>query len=461
MATSLTAHLSRTRLNTIAFALVPMVLSILVIGYLFLGTMRELESRQVHLQEEAMLAARRDELKNYVKLGLTSIDRLYRSGRDDPVTRRYAMDILRAMNFGEDGYFFIYNPEGVNLMHPRMPEIEGTSLINMHDANHVYVIRELIKAANAGGGFVKYLWSKPSAGQSRAKLAYVVRLDRWDWIIGTGLYLDDIQTAENQMRDDMLLSMQDTLGSLALVTIVATLLVSVTGLVLNISQRRQANLRLKLLANRVVTSQEEERARVSRELHDHVCQMLVSIKYQFELAAHQLSCESPAFEGRLMPAISSLSQAIGEVRRISHNLRPALLDDLGLPAAMHLLSSELAVRNSFEISVNCRVKSLQLSADQTVELFRIAEEALGNIERHAQASRVQIELLEQEDGVHLRVEDDGVGFDIAQTDQGQGIGLPNMRERAERIGAALDIHSCAQGTRIAILVPKGPQKATA
>lgn len=456
MAVSLTPHLSKIRLNTIAFALVPLVLSILVVAYLLWVALHDLESRQAHLQEEALLAARRDELKNYVRLGLTSIAHLYRSGRDDAATRREATEILRAMNFGDDGYFFVYDPDGTNLMHPRMSEIEGKNLINLHDANNVYVIRELIKAANAGGGYVKYLWPKPSVGESSAKLAYVVKLEHWNWVIGTGLYLDDIQAAEMQMRSNMLMSVKNTMGKLAVVAVVATLLVSMTGLLLNISERRQANQRLKLLANRVVTAQEEERARVSRELHDHVCQMLVSIKYQFELTAHELSQENPVSARQLMPAIASLSQAIGEVRRISHNLRPALLDDLGLPAALHLLGCELAVRNTFEISVNCRVKCLQLSPDQTVELFRIAEETLCNIERHAHASHVQIELLEQPGGVQMRIEDDGVGFDIAQTDQGQGIGLSNMRERAERIGATLDIRSGEQGTRITLLVAPGP-----
>jgi two-component system NarL family sensor kinase len=143
------------------------------------------------------------------------------------------------------------------------------------------------------------------------------------------------------------------------VAVIAALAVFAGGLVLNISEQRQADRKLKALAHRVVSSQEEERARVSRELHDHICQLLVSIKYQFELVGHRLAHpgEKPV---TIDAEIAALSKAIAEVRRISHDLRPALLDDLGLPAALEHIGNELAVRSGLRVQVSPHVQEERL-----------------------------------------------------------------------------------------------------
>src|SRR5580765_5167345 len=108
-------------------------------------------------------------------------------------------------------------------------------------------------------------------------------------MLGTGIYLDDVDAAAARLRGNLLDSVRQTLLGLAAVAVVAALAVFAGGLALNISEQRQADRKLKALAHRVVSSQEEERARVSRELHDHICQLLVSIKYQFELVGHRLA----------------------------------------------------------------------------------------------------------------------------------------------------------------------------
>jgi len=224
---------------------------------------------------------------------------------------------------------------------------------------------------------------------------------------------------------------------------VAALAVFAGGLALNISEQRQADRKLKALAHRVVSSQEEERARVSRELHDHICQVLVSIKYQFELVGHRLAHPGDAPVTAIDTEITALSKAITEVRRISHDLRPALLDDLGLPAALEHIGNELAVRSGLTVRVAPRVHEERLPELQAVSLFRVAQEALRNVERHAHAKHIDIRLDDSDDKLELRITDDGVGFDVktVELSKDRGIGLTNMRERVERNGGSFALTS--------------------
>jgi two-component system NarL family sensor kinase len=431
------------KVKIVALAVAPLLLALAGIGALLVVETQNLERDQSQVLEDALLSAKRDELRSYVALALTSIDSLYGAGRDDQAAKEQAKAILSSMNFGDDGYFYVYADDGLNLVHPRQPELIGTNLWNMHDADGVYVIRELIARAKEGGGYQRYLWPKPSTGRIERKLGYTVRLPRWGWTLGTGIYLDDVDAAAARLRGNLLASVQQTLVGLGAVAVLATLAVFAGGLALNISEQRQADRKLKALAHRVVSSQEEERARVSRELHDHICQLLVSIKYQFELVGHRLAHPGLEAVTTLDKEIAALSMAIGEVRRISHDLRPALLDDLGLPAALEHIGNELAARSGLTVRVSPRVREEHLPELQAVSLFRVAQEALRNVERHAEARHIDIRLDESHDRLVLRITDDGRGFDVKNIElsKDRGIGLTNMRERVERNGGSFALIS--------------------
>ena len=433
----------RLKAKILSLAVAPLLLAIAVIGGLLVFETQRLERQQAQVLEEVLLNTKRDELRSYIELALTSIAHLYGAGRDDEAAKEQAKAILSSMKFGDDGYFFVYANDGLNLVHPRMPDLVGQNLWNMRDTNGTYVIRELIQRAREGGGFQRYLWPKPSTGRIERKLGYSVELPRWGWMLGTGIYLDDVDAAAARLRGNLLASVRETLLGLATVAVVAALAVFAGGLALNISEQRQADRKLKALAHRVVTSQEEERARVSRDLHDHICQLLVSIKYQFELVGHRLAHPGAKPVTAIDTEIAALSKAIGEVRRISHNLRPALLDDLGLPAALAHLAGELAQRSGLEVRVFPRVHEERLPELQAVSLFRVAQEALRNAERHAQARRIDIRLEDADDKLELRITDDGCGFDVktVESSKDRGIGLSNMRERVERNGGVFKLVS--------------------
>jgi two-component system NarL family sensor kinase len=424
-------------------AVAPLLLAIAVIGGLLVVETQRLERQQAQVLEDVLLSTKREELHSYIALALTSIEHLYGAGRDDQAAKEQAKAILSSMNFGDDGYFYAYADDGLNLVHPRQPELVGTNLWNMRDSDGTYVIRELIARAKEGGGFQRYLWPKPSTGKVERKLGYAVYLPRWGWMLGTGIYLDDVDAAAARLRGNLLASVRQTLVGLAAVAVIAALAVFAGGLALNISEQRQADRKLKALAHRVVSSQEEERARVSRELHDHICQLLVSIKYQFELVGHRLAHPGAAPVTAIDKEIAALSKAIGEVRRISHDLRPALLDDLGLPAALEHIGNELAQRSGLEVRVSPQVHEERLPELQAVSLFRVAQEALRNVERHAQAKHIDIRLDDAGDRLELRITDDGIGFDVKNIEQSRdrGIGLTNMRERVERNGGTFQLVS--------------------
>ena len=424
-------------------AVAPLLLAIAVIGALLVVETQRLERQQAQVLEDVLISTKRDELRSYIALALTSIGHLYGAGRDDQAAKDQAKAILSSMNFGDDGYFYAYADDGLNLVHPRQPELVGTNLWNMHDADGVFVIRELLARAREGGGFQRYLWPKPSTGKVERKLGYAVALPRWGWMLGTGIYLDDVDAAAARLRGNLVESVRQTLLGLATVAVIAALAVFAGGLALNISEQRQADRKLKALAHRVVSSQEEERARVSRELHDHICQLLVSIKYQFELVGHRLAHPGNAPVTAIDAEIAALSKAIGEVRRISHDLRPALLDDLGLPAALEHIGNELAQRSGLQVRVSPQVHEERLPELQAVSLFRVAQEALRNVERHANARNIDIRLDDAGDRLELRITDDGIGFDVQRVEQSRdrGIGLTNMRERVERNGGTFQLIS--------------------
>ena len=427
----------------LTLAVAPMLVAIVVIAGMIFSETQKLQHQQANLLEDVVLTLKRDELRNYIDLALTSIDHLYGAGRDDEAAKEQVKAILSNMTFGSDGYFYVYQEDGLNLVHPRQPELVGTNLWNMRDADGTYVIRELIARAKEGGGFQAYLWPKPSNGRVERKLGYAVLLPRWGWVLGTGIYIDDVDAAATRLRGNLMGSVRGTLLGLALVAMVAVFIVFAGGIALNLSEQRQADRKLKALAHRVVTSQEEDRARVSRELHDHICQVLVSIKYQFELVGYRLAHPDKGVVQSIDAELAALSNAIAEVRRISHDLRPAMLDDLGLPSALEHIADDLEQRSGLRVQVTHRLRSEHLPEIQAVNLFRVAQEALRNAEQHARAKQVLIRLVEEDGNLVLCITDDGVGFDVLRMDQVQdiGIGLTNMRERVERNGGSFKLNS--------------------
>lgn len=438
-----------------ALSILPLLLAVAVVCALVIVQNQRLGEQQAQLIEASILASKQAELKHYVEMATSIIAPLYDSGLDDEETKQKVLAALSRFSFGSDGYFFVYDQNGRNLMHPRQPELVGQNLWDMTDPNGLPVIQALMQSARSGQGFQRYTWQKPSSGQFAAKLAYVVMLDRWGWMLGTGLYLEDVDQAILKVHEEVSGGIHTTMLAITGVALVAVLLVFASGLTLNVSERRLADRKLQALTQRIVSLQEEERSRVSRELHDGISQLLVSIKFQFELASHQLASGNPKALETLDLGTERLAGAIGEVRRISHDLHPSLLDTLGLSAAVGQLVAEFEQRSGLKMLYSNGLSGGDPDDSVAVALFRVLQEALTNIERHAAARSVRISLEGDDASVRLRVRDDGVGFNPRQLDNigGGGIGLRNIRERVEHFGGRFSLLSAAGGTELDVTLP--------
>jgi len=441
------------RQKVIVLAIAPLIVALCAIALFVRQQAVDLARQQRATIQRAYLASKEAELRHYVALASQSIGHLVQSGRSDPATREEAMRILGSLSFGDDGYFFVYDMKGRSLMHPRQPELVGTEMWNWTDANGVPTIRRLIERARNGGGFHRYLWEKPSSHRPAPKLGYVVPVANWGWMMGTGIYLDDVENALAQIDAQQSRNIDETLLWIAGLAILVSCAVAAGGLVLNLRELRVADAKLKALAQRVVDSQEQERARLSRDLHDGISQALVSVKLQLEAGIIRLGGDSHQQQaGRegLERTVEQVKSVLGEVRRISHDLRPALLDDLGLAPALDYLASESGRHSGTPVRFRVEGALDALPETAGTVLFRIAQEALTNAERHAGARIIDMSLVRRGRCLTLTIQDDGAGFDadkVAGHPQ-RGIGLRNMMERMEAIGGRFAIASSPQGTRV-------------
>lgn len=207
----------------------------------------------------------------------------------------------------------------------------------------------------------------------------------------------------------------------------------------DITDRKAAERRLRALNQRLLSAHEEERSRLARELHDDVTQRLGVLA----IDAGNLSLRT-GFPESHRPALDDIKeQAIRlaeDVQSLSRGLHPSILDDLGLVAALR--SETQALRGRLEISVSFAAEDPPVDFPQSsaLALYRIAQESFHNIARHAQASEVNVELIASSDVVRLRIEDDGIGFDIDQIQRG-GLGIASLAERARLAGGHLTINS--------------------
>jgi signal transduction histidine kinase len=227
-----------------------------------------------------------------------------------------------------------------------------------------------------------------------------------------------------------------------------------------IVERKIAQDRLKKLSHKIVRLQEEERRRVSRELHDGINQLLVSVKYKIENFDEKFKGSPEEALKDIKKAVIFLEEAISEVRRVSHALRPSVLDDLGLAPAITNLARQFSDRNQIDVEVNGVDEQIfeRLPADVETAMYRIVQEALHNIEKHANATKVVIDVTHTDTNVTIRIEDNGEGFDLQKamrkTRSTQSMGLRNMRERIELLQGSFFIHSdVGKGTFVEVKAP--------
>jgi PAS domain S-box-containing protein len=213
---------------------------------------------------------------------------------------------------------------------------------------------------------------------------------------------------------------------------------------------------LELLSRRLLTAQEAERRHIARELHDEIGQLLTVIKLDLQSVLRQPGVHS--FAPALQESIETVDQLVGKVRDLSLNLRPSMLDDLGLVPALRWYVQRQTKHLGLAIDLQLPISAPRLPPEMETACFRITQEALTNAARHAQATQVKVALSIGPQYAELTVRDNGIGFDVSSTQQsaiaGGGFGLLGMQERAQLVGGTMQITSTpGAGTLIAARFP--------
>ncbi|MFN3970823.1 MAG: cache domain-containing protein [Gemmobacter sp.] len=434
-------------------ATLPLILAMAILAVLVTREAREVSESEIAGLEAQLLAAKQAELRNYLQIARTAFGPIYGNALpNDTAAKTRVAQILAAMTYGSEGFFFVYDYDGRNIVSPRQTWLIERNWSGLGDSQGTPVVDRLIELARQGAGYHEYVWPKPSSGREAQMIAAVIGLQDWRWAVGTGVFVDDVLASVAAARAESEARVTRTFLYIGGITAAAVLMVFLSGLVLNIRERRLADAKLKALTQRIFDTQEEERGRVARELHDSISQLLVGVRYTLELARRRFGSGDARAGDSLSEGIDSLGGAMREVRRISRDLRPGVLDDLGLGPALQSLSEEFGRRTGIEVVFETVPFRNRLDGEAKIALYRIAQEALTNIERHSGASRVQLFVRGTKAGAVLRIQDNGRGMPPGGRD-GAGLGLRNMAERVERLDGTLRILSSQDGTVVEAQVP--------
>jgi len=229
----------------------------------------------------------------------------------------------------------------------------------------------------------------------------------------------------------------------------------------NITERKRSeeqiqasNEQLRLLASHLQNIREEERANIAREIHDELGQQLTGLKFDMAWVNKKLQGGNGIVSEKMTGLLEMIDNAINTVRRISTDLRPGILDDFGLQAAMEWQAGEFSKRTGIACGFKATFQTDISDKNITIALFRIFQESLTNVARHAQAKNVYAKLMLESDEVILTIEDDGIGMDMQIAQSKRRLGLMGMKERSYMVNGSCTITSRpGRGTTITVVVP--------
>jgi PAS domain S-box-containing protein len=217
---------------------------------------------------------------------------------------------------------------------------------------------------------------------------------------------------------------------------------------------KQSYEEIRRLTDHLQKIREEERIYIASEIHDELGSQLTVLKMDVSWLNKKLNDADKVIKQRIRDLIDLLDSMVESVRRISSELRPSLLDNLGLVAAMEWHLKEFEKRSDIKIIFNEPKEELQLADSIKIGLFRIFQESLTNVARHANAGKVGVELLQKNNQLILSIEDDGKGFDKQKAAEKETLGILGMKERAKMMGGSYEINSVpGKGTTVTVVLP--------
>ena len=227
--------------------------------------------------------------------------------------------------------------------------------------------------------------------------------------------------------------------------------IKMVGACIDVTEQRASEAALRALSRRLVEAEENERRRLARELHDQVGQNLSALNINLDIVLGSL--KETSLRRRLEDSLKLVDSTLQSIENVMADLRPALLDEYGLAAALAWYGEEYSQRTGIRVAVEAGDAGAALAPETAVALFRIAQEALNNAAKHSSAKRITVQLKEQGGELMLSISDDGKGFDLAQAPRGRW-GMTTMRERAEAGGGRLSVESSpGTGTTVRARLP--------
>ena len=224
------------------------------------------------------------------------------------------------------------------------------------------------------------------------------------------------------------------------------------GVVFDITERQEADQERLILVGRLINAQEQERSRLARELHDDFSQRLAMVAADLELAGKMV--KEPNVRNELQKLHSEVAEIGTDLNSVSHRLHSSTLETLGLTAGIRSFCAEFSSQNAIKVVFAHKGVPKSTNPDIALCLFRIVQEGLRNVRTHSRATKVDVWLEGNAEGISLTLSDDGAGFKLASSVTSHGIGLRSMRERARILGGTFKVQSSpGQGTRIAVTVP--------
>ena len=280
----------------------------------------------------------------------------------------------------------------------------------------------------------------------------------WEWILSGRIFRGDIR---NKRKDGSLYYYDLTItpvrdGAGPITHFVATGR-DATERVRSREQEQQHEEALRALAARLQSVREEERSRIAREIHDELGQQLTALKIDLAWLTGRLPEKQTDLRARTAMMLGLLDTTIQSVRRIATELRPGVLDDLGLVAAIEWQAQEFEGRTGIPCRLTSSVTDRRLSPKLSTAMFRICQEALTNVARHAQATEVRIRLAEEGGNLTLTVQDNGRGITNLEISDRRSLGILGMQERAHELGGGVGVGGAlGHGTSIRAEVPLNP-----
>jgi len=371
-------------------AILPLIFAVSVINVsIYVESRRQLEEKLETLHSQ-LFDEKKAELSKYLKLAETAIATVY-AAEDTPENRNKVKAILRELRYDTDGYFFAYNYQGINQVLGPKPELEGKDLSGLKDSNGVFFVQEIIKSARAGEGYVSYLFNKPSVNKAVPKLSFSKNLDKYQWIVGTGFYVDDIDTKVAGQKAVMLEEMHGAIRFNILISLVLLAIAIVAARVVTGRITLSLDGVASMLSD-IASGQGDLTRRLPAEANDEVgevCRAFNRFVEQIQTVVREVAASS----NQVFDASDRLKSLSGQFTEQMHDHRKET--DMVVTAVTEMSSTAQEVAASAANAANATAAA-SLEAQQARDVVEVASQSINSLVSEVEQASLVIGQLAQE-----------------------------------------------------------------